>query len=144
MPSIQSMIEARVAEMSATLKTVKESVRNIISTFPGGNILLRRYRYYRKKLDLMRIADAKKIFHHYYAFNTWDGKESVSGPGSTIQYTENIRREIPRLVSDLGVKVFLDAPCGDYNWFKEIVWNEEIVYIGGDIVEPLVERNQLI
>ena len=36
----------------------------------------------------------------------------------------------------------LDAPCGDYNWFRLIVWKNEIDYIGGDIVKPLIESNQ--
>jgi hypothetical protein len=84
----------------------------------------------------------KEVFSHYYEVNAWGNEESVSGSGSTIQYTENIRKMIPQLVNDLGVLVILDAPCGDYNWFRMIDWEREITYVGGDIVEALVERNQ--
>ena len=86
----------------------------------------------------------KEIFHHHYTDNLWGSEESVSGPGSTIEYTENIRKEIPKLVSDLNIKVILDAPCGDFNWFRMITWKEPITYIGADIVEPLINRNQEI
>jgi hypothetical protein len=90
------------------------------------------------------IADIKDIFHNHYTTNIWGSTESVSGPGSTIQYTENIRKEIPQLVSDLDINVILDAPCGDFNWFRMITWQKPITYIGGDIVEPLINRNQLL
>uniref|UniRef100_UPI0030DBA6DB hypothetical protein n=1 Tax=Nodularia spumigena TaxID=70799 RepID=UPI0030DBA6DB len=90
------------------------------------------------------IGNAKEIFHDHYTNNLWGSEESVSGPGSTIQYTENIRKEIPKLVKNLGIKVFLDAPCGDFNWFRMISWQEPIQYIGADIVEPLINRNKLL
>jgi hypothetical protein len=87
-------------------------------------------------------GDSKEIFQHHYTANLWGSEESVSGPGSTIEYTENIRQEIPKLVSDLNIKVILDAPCGDFNWFRMITWKEPITYIGADVVEPLIKRNQ--
>jgi hypothetical protein len=87
-------------------------------------------------------ASLKEIFHRHYADNLWGSEESVSGPGSTIEYTENIRNEIPKLVSDLNIKVILDAPCGDFNWFRMITWKEPITYMGADIVAPLIKRNQ--
>jgi hypothetical protein len=121
---------------------VKETLRRIITAFPGGKAILRSRHYYREYFRLARIGNAKEIFWHHYAVNEWGSEESVSGPGSGIRYTENIRKEIPRLVSELGVKVILDAPCGDYNWFRMIAFENEITYIGGDIVEPLIERNQ--
>jgi hypothetical protein len=81
------------------------------------------------------------LFSHYYKTNKWGSKESVSGAGSTVKYTENIRKEIPKLVASLGCNVILDAPCGDFNWFRLINWDTEIAYIGGDIVDDLVMRN---
>lgn len=94
--------------------------------------------------DLSIFSDTKEIFQYHYTKNLWGDEESVSGPGSTIQYTENIRKEIPKLVSELGIKVILDAPCGDFNWFRMISWQDEITYIGADIVDSLIDRNQLL
>ncbi|MGM3307932.1 hypothetical protein ACSQ6I_18480 [Anabaena sp. WFMT] len=90
------------------------------------------------------VTNTKEIFEHHYTDNLWGNEESVSGPGSTIEYTENIRKEIPELVNKLGIKVILDAPCGDFNWFRMISWKKPITYIGADIVESLINGNQLL
>jgi hypothetical protein len=37
----------------------------------------------------------------------------------------------------------LDAPCGDFNWMKEVDLSA-VHYTGGDIVEPLVNSNHLL
>jgi ubiquinone/menaquinone biosynthesis C-methylase UbiE len=48
---------------------------------------------------------------------------------------------LPILIKQLQVKKVLDAPCGDFNWMKEIHKNIES-YIGVDIVEELIDRNK--
>lgn len=35
----------------------------------------------------------------------------------------------------------LDAPCGDFNWMKEVQFEEGFTYIGGDIVPEMVADN---
>ena len=131
---------------NAVKKTVRKTLGKIIKALPKGQAIIDTCRHYRNcRRDhrrLSRIGTPKQIFLHHYEVNEWRDQESVSGPGSTLQYTENIRKEIPRLVHDLGVKVILDAPCGDYNWFRKISWESGIDYLGGDIVEPLIQRNQ--
>ncbi len=83
----------------------------------------------------------KERFVRYAAKNRWDDGESVSGPGSTVEYTENIRKEIPALLEKLGVRSFFDAPCGDYNWFRLVELPDGVSYLGGEIVPALVESN---
>lgn len=97
---------------------------------------------FREQRKQSRISRAEEIFQRHFEINEWGSNESVSGPGSTANYTENIRKELPRLCSELGVQTMLDAPCGDFNWFRLIEWDTPITYTGGDIVQPLVERNQ--
>lgn len=84
-------------------------------------------------------SDLKKFFFK----NKWgnDETETVSGAGSTVKYTENIRRELPELWKKYDVRVFLDAPCGDFNWMK-LIDASSIVYCGMDIVEDIVRRNK--
>lgn len=94
--------------------------------------------FYQKKL---KNTDRKDIFTDYYRKNFWSNPESFSGSGSTLEYTENIRKEIPRVIGQFGVKTFLDAPCGDYNWFRYVERAPDVSYIGGDIVPDLIERN---
>ena len=57
--------------------------------------------------------------------------------------TKEIGRQIPLLVKELGIKKFLDVPCGDFNWFSKM--NLELdQYIGGDIIEEIVDNNSNI
>jgi hypothetical protein len=88
--------------------------------------------------------DAKTVFRQHYETNAWGCDESVSGDGSTLEYTQNIRMVIPQLVAELDINNILDAPCGDYNWFQMIQWAKPIHYVGGDIVEDLIKRNQTL
>ncbi len=119
-----------------------KAFNKLILTFPRGEEFLRKIANYLEKKRLAKIGrNAKEIFHHHFITNEWGNDESVSGAGSTIQYTENIRKKIPKLISELRVTSILDAPCGDYNWFRFINLETDIIYIGADIVEPLIERN---
>jgi hypothetical protein len=121
---------------------LKEVLGRFIITLPGGRAIIRARFQHNEQRRLARIGDTESIFNHHFETNEWHSKESISGPGSTIAYTENIRKEIPLLVNRLAVKTIFDAPCGDYNWFRMIRWERPVTYIGGDIVQPLVERNQ--
>ena len=80
----------------------------------------------------------KEIFSGYWRKNHWGNAESKSGDGSTLRYTEHIRQEIPILLNRLNATSMLDAPCGDFNWFKEIKFEYAIEYTGGDIVDDMV------
>ncbi len=81
------------------------------------------------------------MFAGIYHRNEWDSKKSVSGPGSTLAQTEVVRARLPGLLEELGAKSLLDAPCGDFNWMKELSLPLER-YIGADIVAEIIERNQ--
>jgi 2-polyprenyl-3-methyl-5-hydroxy-6-metoxy-1,4-benzoquinol methylase len=80
------------------------------------------------------------VFSTIYNGNLWGSNESRSGGGSEVGTTEIIRKTLPVLWKQYGIKTFLDVPCGDYNWMKEVA-KDNISYIGGDIVKELIERN---
>jgi hypothetical protein len=80
-------------------------------------------------------------FTHAYEENTWQDAESVSGPGSTLTYTSELRATLPAIVRALGCRSMLDAPCGDFNWMKAVDL-EGVAYTGADIVQPMIERLQ--
>jgi hypothetical protein len=86
-------------------------------------------------------ANLKERFSRIYFKNIFGGKESRSGSGSDMVQTAEIRRELPRLIQEYGIRTFMDAPCGDWHWMKETALNVE-QYIGVDIVEPLIEKNR--
>ncbi len=122
--------------------SIKKTIRNAIKTLPGCKALIRTRNNYLANSSMSKLGGREGIFNHWYKTNKWGDEESVSGPGSTLEYTKNIRKEMPKLALELGASVILDAPCGDYNWFGKIEWESDVSYIGGDIVEALVERNQ--
>ncbi|MCU0892253.1 MAG: methyltransferase domain-containing protein [Sandarakinorhabdus sp.] len=79
------------------------------------------------------------VFKHIFESRYWGDNESVSGVGSSLAQTEQIRTDLPKLVAQFGIKSILDAPCGDLNWIKHILPEMGIDYIGADIVEGVVE-----
>ena len=83
-----------------------------------------------------------KVFDKIYEKNTWGSEESRSGPGSTEKQTRKIREALPTIFKDFNIKSMLDLPCGDWNWMKNVDLNG-INYIGGDIVQSVVEANKI-
>ena len=67
--------------------------------------------------------------------------QSASGIGSTLSFTESIRSLLPELLKLFEIRSVLDAPCGDFNWMKTVDL-KGIVYVGGDIVSPLISDLQ--
>ena len=109
--------------------------------FYGLRYLKRRYwRVSHRFFSEWRVGEIDEKFAKIYSQNLWQDIESVSGPGSNVINTKVIRKELPKLVSELGVNSLLDIPCGDFNWLKEV--NLDIyMYTGADIVEELVEAS---
>ncbi|MER2268926.1 class I SAM-dependent methyltransferase [Methylobacterium oxalidis] len=68
-------------------------------------------------------------------------RESASGPGSTVDYTEQFREGFEDFISLSGASSLLDAPCGDFNWMKLIQFPSHFKYIGADIVARIIETN---
>lgn len=83
----------------------------------------------------------EKIFRDIYRTNAWNDSESRSGTGSNLRVTEGIRKEIPKLLHELGIQPILDAPCGDFNWMRHVDL-KGIDYIGVDVVSDIIEANQ--
>lgn len=93
------------------------------------------------KSDQNPEVDLKERFSQIYFKNIFRGKVSRSGSGSDMVQTAEIRRVLPKLIQEYGIRSFMDAPCGDLHWMKDTELNVEH-YIGVDIVEPLIEKNR--
>jgi SAM-dependent methyltransferase len=85
--------------------------------------------------------DLVQRFTEAFDHGIWNDNESVSGPGSTLRYTSDLRATLPGLIRALGCKSMLDAPCGDFNWMKEVDLSG-IDYMGVDIVPALIANHQ--
>jgi hypothetical protein len=80
----------------------------------------------------------ERAFSHIFRSRYWGDAESVSGIGSSLAQTENIRKELPRIVDEFGIRSIVDAPCGDLYWMSEILPQLDVDYFGGDIVPEVV------
>jgi SAM-dependent methyltransferase len=89
-----------------------------------------------------RGRSGAEIFNGYWANNHWRNIETRSGDGSTLAYTEPLRRELPDLLRRLGVRTVLDLPCGDFHWIRHMRWPDGLRYIGGDIVRGMIAELQ--
>jgi SAM-dependent methyltransferase len=81
------------------------------------------------------------VFQKLYRRNLLRNMESVSGSGSTLEQTGELRSQLPLLLNELGVRSVLDAPCGDFNWMRHVVAGIEH-YTGVDVVPDIIEANQ--
>ena len=82
----------------------------------------------------------EEVFKDIQSQNYWEHQESVSGPGSSMEQTAEIRKRLPELFQQLKIKTILDIPCGDFNWMRHII-TSDLKYTGADIVKNLVYTN---
>lgn len=76
------------------------------------------------------------VFRRIYESREWGACESASGPGSGLTRTAALRRELPRLLAELGVESVLDAGCGDFHWLSEAALPVRF-YVGVEVVPEL-------
>ena len=123
--------------MAGLTNTVRATARGILRVLPSP--LADAIRGLKRKALNMRSREA--VFSEIAAQNSWDGTESVSGPGSTMETTSLLREALPGLLAKYDVRSMLDIPCGDAYWISKCL-PEGIRYTGADIVKSLIERNR--
>lgn len=121
------------AARAALPPVARRAVRQFLSAMKGQSRS--------SQVDAVRRLSLKDKFSEVYAKNIFGGADSRSGAGSDLTQTEVIRKAIPRILRENGVHSMLDAPCGDWFWMREVDLGIE-KYIGTDIVETLIARNQ--
>jgi len=82
------------------------------------------------------------VFKEIMQKNTWNGNESLSGPGSSLTQTKYIRQQLPKLFKKYKITTLLDIPCGDFYWMNKTDLRDIKKYTGGDIVEDLIVSNK--
>lgn len=83
-------------------------------------------------------VELRAVFSEIFETGGWATTETVSGPGSTIESTNQIRPAISTLCRQHNIRSILDIPCGDFNWMSRMDFSG-IQYIGADIVPQLVD-----
>ena len=75
----------------------------------------------------------------------WGEGETLSGPGSRLDNPMVIKAfsALDHAIDEFGVRSIADIPCGDFNWFQEVLKKHpDVAYAGFDIVPPLIEMNR--
>jgi SAM-dependent methyltransferase len=93
---------------------------------------------------LLLLAPRRRVraaFTRHYARRDWLEPETASGRGSSLSRTAAIRRELPALFAELGVRSVVDAGCGDFHWFAALEVEPDR-YLGIDVVDALVADNR--
>lgn len=89
---------------------------------------------------------AKRKFEIIYERGLWAKASptlrparSLSGQGSTEVSTRVLRYQLEQFLRDENIQTFFDAPCGDFGWMPLVQFPSGCGYIGGDIVDFIVE-----
>lgn len=120
----------RVCKRDGFLKTVSR-----IIFYPLKKIS--RIIFERKTFNKPRAS----VFKDIYTSNYWGNNESVSGSGSTLEYTENTRKNLIDIVNNYNIESIVDLCCGDFNWMSEVIDATNVDYTGIDIVPDLIQKN---
>jgi hypothetical protein len=83
-------------------------------------------------------------FTRIFQRNAWGDPESVSGPGSTETRGRDFQDALVALLAEWDVRSVVDAPCGDFNWMRNVLAGRQLSYTGIDIVHDLIDRNQRV
>jgi SAM-dependent methyltransferase len=94
--------------------------------------------HYEKLARTGQRAEPVSVFRDIYRRHHWSGSQSPSGAGAAPEQTTALRRWLPALLRDLGVRTLLDLPCGDYSWMRTLEL-PGIRYIGADLLPELVQ-----
>jgi hypothetical protein len=124
--------------MKYHFKSLKSQV---IRTVKNNPICSRIHGIYTDIVYRKTNADHQKTFKEIYESNHWSDEESVSGPGSNSIAAKNLIERLPKILKKYDIKSLIDAPCGDFRWMSKVNLLN-IDYLGGDIVQDLIDRNQ--
>jgi hypothetical protein len=112
---------------------------SVLPRLPGA-IKSKLNRFLHEKL-VFRLVSKENVFTSIWRNNYWGSRESLSGPGSTLNYTQEIRQKLPSMFEEYDIGTVFDAPCGDMHWMRYVLKDANFVYLGGDIVGELVNAN---
>lgn len=88
-------------------------------------------------------TEVEDVFTTIYKTNAWTSRETVSGPGSELAVTKNMRPGVGKLLKQFNITSIADAPCGDFNWMRFVDLGT-CTYTGLDIVQELIDQNTRI
>jgi hypothetical protein len=148
-PSLTSAERQAASERPASsqrnpyAQTAREIARHV-ATRLGLRPALDRLKGKKKRPSGEFIADKRdETFRRIYRDGIWTQNVAgslASGPGSSLDATAAVRRDLPELLDTIGARTLLDVGCGDQVWIAGVDLRQR--YIGIDIVPELIEANK--
>lgn len=93
----------------------------------------------------MSESNWQELFTSIYEQQLWNGRNPdvpLSGPGSSLSTTQNLRNALETYLTRYNIKTVLDLGCGDLTWIKTTsIFKNSITYIGYDVVPSLIKSH---
>ena len=108
---------------------------------------IQKERHFRAILEHETLVDRfAEIDRRKFWCSPLTNKELRSGEGSTRAFTRPYVDGLSSFLDQFkstyhGRMIFLDAPCGDFNWIQPIAMRDDVYYIGADIVPSIIAEN---
>lgn len=83
-----------------------------------------------------QAAEWDRYTRHY------TGRESLSGPGSTLEFTAPLREWLPGMLERHRIRSILDAGCGDFTWLSTVDLTG-VEYVGWDHQLDIIAHNAI-
>lgn len=122
--------------------SLKAKIANGLVALGLDHIVIIYWRLRGHPVEHLRAGTLRERFQSIYDSGVWVGNlpiESLSGKGSSVEGTLNVREALPNLLSDLKCASLLDVGCGDFNWMKHVPLG--LRYTGIDVAPSVIEKN---
>ena len=80
------------------------------------------------KKTILKKKSLSEKFTKIYQINYWSDAESASGPGSNMKNAKKLIGKINKIIKNYSIRSIVDAPCGDLNWMKKVLYKKNIKY----------------
>lgn len=135
--------------------TQQENINALVYELISSNLVTPLEKYpemeksikYRNQVVRFNIDNYRaKLFADIYQLGKWNNNLKsipLSGPGSSIDNTVEIRKLLDEFVVNYNIRSINDLGCGDLTWINttNLFNNDNIQYIGIDIVESVILKN---
>lgn len=85
-------------------------------------------------------SEPEAIFTQIYSMGSWD-ESGFSLSGSQVEITQEYMEYLQNFLKENKISSVVDLGCGDWAFSRYIDW-EGIDYLGIDIVQSVIDRNQ--
>ena len=128
--------------MNRYILTLREIVRHVLGRSGLSSVLAAWRKIRGIDVSYLNSTARSEVFHRIHKDTIWTlGKAGIplSGSGSSLDATTEIRRHLPVILDKIGCDTLLDVGCGDQTWISSVEFKQK--YIGIDIVSSVIEEN---